>query len=296
VPEPSRTVRLVGFPVHLYARAAEHQAALQRELDVVRMSDDADETVPPPAVELLDEFDTRFRGYAATMAVITDLVGEGADEAEVVIPIVADPEEIAGQVRRLAELLDAADDYCRAAALMTVATPPELAALRRWLFGEVIAQLEGAAPTPWRSPGGAAAPEQDAPGPLPTVAHLPDGAPDGWSMGSAGGSTVLVATGALDLETAGALRGTLQGLRADSGERVVVDLTRIGFIDSVGLSVLVSAHVRFDQDGRRMRVRIPERLHRLFEISGLLGMLDIETVPSTYGPSTNGPSTAGPSD
>jgi anti-anti-sigma factor len=276
--EPGRSIRLLGFPVHLYARAAEHHAALQRELDVVRMSERGDDTVPPPAADLLEEFDTRFRGYTATMAVISGLVVEGAEDAEVVIPIVSDPAQITPEIRHLAELLDAADEYCRTAALLTLATPPELVALRRWVFGEVIGQLEGAEPTPWQAPGTRAEPTA---APAPTAgARLPDGAPDGWSMGAAGDSTVLVATGALDLETAGALRGTLQSLRGAAARRVVVDLGRIGFIDSVGLSVLIAAHLRFQQDGRELRLRIPQRLHRLFEISGLLGMLDIETIPA----------------
>lgn len=276
MPEAARSIRLLGFPVQLYARAAEHHAALQRELDVVRMSERGDATVPPPAAALLEEFDTRFRGYAATMAVIGDLVVGGADDAEVVIPIVSDPGQIAPEIGHLAELLDAADEYCRTAALLTVATPSELVALRRWVFREVVDQLEGAAPTPWQVPGTEAAPTS-APPPA-AAARLPDGAPDGWSMGTAGDSTVLVATGGLDLETAGALRGTLQSLRGAAAQRVVVDLGRIGFIDSVGLSVLIAAHIRFQQDGRTLRLRIPARLHRLFEVSGLIGILDIDTV------------------
>jgi hypothetical protein len=47
-------------------------------------------------------------------------------------------------------MLNRADDYCRQGALLTLATPDDLVAFRRWYLGEFRAQINGARPTPWR--------------------------------------------------------------------------------------------------------------------------------------------------
>ena len=47
---------------------------------------------------------------------------------------------------------DAADRWCRDNDMAAVATPPEEAAFRRWFLGQIVAQLDGAFPTPWKCP------------------------------------------------------------------------------------------------------------------------------------------------
>lgn len=50
----------------------------------------------------------------------------------------------------LARMLDEADEFCRSGNhLLTLATPPELLAFRRWYLGEFNAQLQGQSPLPW---------------------------------------------------------------------------------------------------------------------------------------------------
>jgi hypothetical protein len=47
-------------------------------------------------------------------------------------------------------MLDEVDEFCRQGKhLLTLATPPELVAYRRWYLGEFIAQLAGRPATPW---------------------------------------------------------------------------------------------------------------------------------------------------
>ena len=47
-------------------------------------------------------------------------------------------------------MLDEADRYCRQGRhLLTLATPDDLLAYRRWYLREIAEQLAGAAPVPW---------------------------------------------------------------------------------------------------------------------------------------------------
>jgi hypothetical protein len=49
-------------------------------------------------------------------------------------------------------MLDEADEFCREGDLLTLATPADQVAFRRWFLGEFVEQLGGGAPTPWPGP------------------------------------------------------------------------------------------------------------------------------------------------
>ena len=51
-------------------------------------------------------------------------------------------------------MLDEADEFCRHSDLLTLATPADLVAFRRWFLGEIIRQLDGGAPRPWDATNG----------------------------------------------------------------------------------------------------------------------------------------------
>ncbi|MET0415254.1 MAG: STAS domain-containing protein [Actinoplanes sp.] len=52
------------------------------------------------------------------------------------------------------------------------------------------------------------------------------------------GAVVLAATGEIDMSKAAAFAAALSGARADAGGPVVVDLTRVQYLDSAGLAAL----------------------------------------------------------
>lgn len=88
--------------------------------------------------------------------------------------------------------------------------------------------------------------------------------------------TRLVVTGEVDVHTGPALRD--QVLSAiDSGQRrVIVDLSGVEFMDSTGLGVLVAGLTRAREAGGGLWVVCSqERLLRLFQITGLDGVLSI---------------------
>jgi anti-sigma B factor antagonist len=95
---------------------------------------------------------------------------------------------------------------------------------------------------------------------------------------------VVAVEGELDLATAPQLRDTLVALSEQGQTQIVLDLTRLQFIDSTGLSVLVMAHNRARADSGSILIRNPSQsVLRIFEITGLVSVFTIEdkdAVPS----------------
>jgi anti-sigma B factor antagonist len=87
---------------------------------------------------------------------------------------------------------------------------------------------------------------------------------------------VIAATGELDLSGAAVLEAELERLTEDSDlGTVVLDLSRLEFMDSSGLRTIVMADMRAREAGRRFAlVRGPETVHRVFEITRMSDRLD----------------------
>ncbi len=84
------------------------------------------------------------------------------------------------------------------------------------------------------------------------------------------GWSVLELVGQLDVATAPELRQALQEAQYGGGARVVVDLTRVEFLDSFGLGVLVGGLKRARlQGGRFVLAGAGPRVQRIFEVTGL---------------------------
>ena len=83
--------------------------------------------------------------------------------------------------------------------------------------------------------------------------------------------------GDIDVATAPAVRGCLLEL-ADAGyAELVIDAVALEFVDSSGLAALIAAHKRVADDGGRLRVvNTSAALYKVFEISGLTRMLNVE--------------------
>lgn len=87
---------------------------------------------------------------------------------------------------------------------------------------------------------------------------------------------VVHVAGELDAQSGAHLRSLLSGAFDDKPAAVVVDLADLGFVDSVGLSVLVSGHNRARAAGVAFQVRnVPPVCMRVFEITRLTDVLDI---------------------
>ena len=101
-----------------------------------------------------------------------------------------------------------------------------------------------------------------------------------------GDDAVVVLEGELDLAGSAALEAEIERLATlDGVERVVLDLSRLEFMDSSGLRALLAADTRARERGARLViVRGDERIQRVLRITRLDERLEIvddaEAVPA----------------
>lgn len=82
------------------------------------------------------------------------------------------------------------------------------------------------------------------------------------------------ATGEVDAHTAPTLAAAIKR----AGTTVALDLSGIEFVDSSGLRVLIDEHQRLADAGGALTIVAPsEAVSRLFEISGVVDYLTIQT-------------------
>ena len=82
--------------------------------------------------------------------------------------------------------------------------------------------------------------------------------------------------GELDLSTVGKVEEELSRVETDKPEVVVLDLSKLTFLDSTGLRCVVTADDQAKQDGRRLVVvRGPEAVQRVFAITRLEDRLEM---------------------
>jgi anti-sigma B factor antagonist len=80
--------------------------------------------------------------------------------------------------------------------------------------------------------------------------------------------------GDIDLANAPQLRAELTEAIAQGGAHLLVDCAHLTFIDSMGITVLLEANRKLEEDGRHMLiVNVPEPTLRVFEMLGLTDLL-----------------------
>jgi anti-anti-sigma factor len=245
-------VRLLGLPVEIHRRAEEQHEALRRELAFVEHAQAAD-AAPARLEALTAELAGRYSSFtAAPNERLAAAIAAGEPTVDLDYEV---PPDIVEATVHLSALLDELDELCREGLLLTLVTPPDLLAYRRWVFGEFVAQIrEGREPRAWTHPS-------ESP-PPPIEAHGRDEAR-------------VVVDGELDLATAPALRSSLVE-HLDAGmTRITIDLSGCEFMDSTGLSLLVTTHHRLREAGGGLRLEgISKPVRAVLEMAGALDLFD----------------------
>jgi anti-sigma B factor antagonist len=95
-----------------------------------------------------------------------------------------------------------------------------------------------------------------------------------------GGATVLAVSGELDLRTSPELDERLAAAFDRGAELVILDLRLIEFMDSTGLRVLLGAHQRAHESGRRFAlVRGADQVERVLTLTGVRDLLTVVDTP-----------------
>ena len=90
------------------------------------------------------------------------------------------------------------------------------------------------------------------------------------------GHALVILTGELDVSTAGGLYEELATLTREGVIHVALDLTALEFIDSTGISVIITEHKRAASAGGELIILTPHHnVRRVFEVAGLMDVLDV---------------------
>jgi anti-sigma B factor antagonist len=92
----------------------------------------------------------------------------------------------------------------------------------------------------------------------------------------AGGALCVLVSGELDLASADKLDEALRVAEKATVQAIVIDLTNLRFMDSIGLNVLLKAHTRSRKDGDRTRF-LPSKydaVRQLVAVTGAGRMFD----------------------
>lgn len=145
-------MHLLQLPVALAAKSQQHFEELMREFTLIATGGgaaDPEHQVPQRLMNLINTLVQQFGGLNNAAEERLDRAIERRDRViddhMLDIPVEAGP---ASQL--LNDMIDEADEYCRRGQhLLTLESPPDCVAYRRWYLGEVIGQLAGAEPVPW---------------------------------------------------------------------------------------------------------------------------------------------------
>jgi anti-anti-sigma factor len=89
-------------------------------------------------------------------------------------------------------------------------------------------------------------------------------------------STVVVAVpGELDIANAAAVEAALLAADASGADEIVVDLSGLRFMGSVGLRLLLEADERAQARGRRLTLRASAPVQRIIDLAGLTATLPV---------------------
>jgi anti-sigma B factor antagonist len=93
-------------------------------------------------------------------------------------------------------------------------------------------------------------------------------------------ATVIAVSGELDLASSPALQEELDRVSSSDSQLLIIDLRELDFMDSTGLSVLVRAHQRAEEQGRRLAmVKGPQQVQRLLSLTGVADRLTVVERP-----------------
>jgi hypothetical protein len=144
-------IRVMGMPIAVQARAQEHADELTRELTLIGAQlrqEGNTRDLPALLVTLIEQLNARYSRFTTEQEqLLAEATARGDDTIDLTYQL---PASAAAHAQELGDLLDQADAYCRTGRhLLTLATPDDLVAFRRWYLSQFIDQVTGQPPVPW---------------------------------------------------------------------------------------------------------------------------------------------------
>ncbi|WP_062231908.1 STAS domain-containing protein [Fictibacillus sp. FJAT-27399] len=86
----------------------------------------------------------------------------------------------------------------------------------------------------------------------------------------------LVLNGEIDVYTAPKLKEVLIPLSEEKRKDIIIDLQQIDFMDNTGLGIFIKVLKSLKKNDSTLKLRgLTDRVHRLFDVSGLTEVMDI---------------------
>jgi anti-anti-sigma factor len=106
--------------------------------------------------------------------------------------------------------------------------------------------------------------------------HLMEGAIVSLQVQSPPAATVVVTVpGELDIANAGTVEAALRGAESSGADEIVLDLSELWFMGSVGLRLLLDAVERADARGHRLTIVASPAVERITDLAGLSASLPL---------------------
>ncbi|MCU1600880.1 MAG: hypothetical protein JWO22_1589 [Frankiales bacterium] len=142
------TVALLGAPLKVWQRAAEHHDELMREMALLALAADPPE-LPKRLTELVQLLGQQYGAAGSRPEDDREqALADGRDRIDLSYEV---PRSAGPAAARMRALLDEAEEYCRTT-LLTLQQSPVEAAFSAWYIDEFVRQTQGLPPTPWPGP------------------------------------------------------------------------------------------------------------------------------------------------
>ncbi len=145
-------VHLLALPVPLAARSQQHFEGLMREFVLIAAGHRQGHSEHEVPARLMKLVETLVQQYGAVAGAAEERLADAIDRGDQVIDdhVLQVPATAGQAAQALGDLIDEADEYCRRGHhLLTLATPADCVAYRRWYLGQVASQSQGANPISW---------------------------------------------------------------------------------------------------------------------------------------------------
>ena len=134
-----------GIPVHDYIASSRHYRELRREIRLLALAHQDDYPLAKNLSDLFSAMDQPARAQVGTQQIeAAYAAGEETTDLELTLP-----RRVVERVDLFIEMLDLADEFCRAERLLSVARTPEERAFQTWFLREFVRQAGGEEPRPW---------------------------------------------------------------------------------------------------------------------------------------------------
>ena len=149
--QPDVTIRVIGLPIAIQARAQEHADELTRELTLINAqlrSEGNVRDLPAVLVTLIEQLTAQYSEFTAEQEQqLADAVAGGVETIDLTYRL---PASAGAAAQALGDILDQADAYCRnGRLLLTLATPADLVTYRRWFLSQFTDQAAGQPAISW---------------------------------------------------------------------------------------------------------------------------------------------------